>query len=226
MDAAVIALLVLICIIALAIVVLAVVAIGFSASCSSTDGVGYILKIVFNRPIISNLEKNKILYDMLDLTMRYMKNTKVWAMDGTLLGFTREERIICYDYDLDFEIMEEDWHEVKNALDLLVKENKEYGYIWYSFPTRKFAQLYHRKTMTMADFQVARIKGNRLDHKYNLSDILPLKRRKVKNMYNEKEYKMWIPNNAHNVLTTAYGKDYMTPDHICDKDCENCVKRD
>lgn len=226
MDALSIALLVLICIIALAIIILATVAIGFSCSCSSTDSIGYILKIIFNRPIISNLEKNKILYNILDLTMKYMKDVNLWAMDGTLLGFTREERIICYDYDLDFEIMEEDWHEVKSALDLLVKENNEYGYIWYSFPTRKFAQLYHRKTMTMSDFQVARIKGGIMDNKYKLHDILPLKRKRVKNIYNEKEYKMWIPNNVHNVLVTAYGEDYMKPDHTCDQQCENCVKKD
>ena len=224
MNGLIITLIVIIVVLAIAILILALLAIGFSCYCQSTDGVGYISKIVFNKPNVTNNTRHRVLYDMLSTVLEYTKGIKVWMMEGTLLGFIRENQIICYDYDLDLQIMEDDWLAIKVILDKIVRERREYGYVWYKFPNRKYAQLYHRETMTGCDFQVSKVNGGMLDGKFLLVDVFPLKTMNIRNIYNNLEHTVYIPNDPHAVLKTSYGSNYMIADHECDKDCENCIR--
>jgi len=208
-----------------------IVGIGFYFACKSTEGLGFISKHMTPDTSLTNLEKNRILYDMMGVFHTYTKHITVWPVYGTLLGFVRENRIICYDYDLDFGIYEDRWNDMKIALEKLVKENPEYGYMRYDFHFMKYAQLYHKKTMLGCDVSVYQVKNGKVirnllmnDFKYNTEDVFPLARMIIKHHYTDEYFEFAMPANPDAILRTCYGENYMISDHKCDDDCENCVK--
>ncbi len=225
--------LIIIIILAIILILIIVAGIGFVCFCKSTDGLSYPYKYLTKDDSISNSQRHRILYDMFDVLMAYTKDITIWPVYGTLLGIIREQKIICYDYDLDFGIYMHDWTKLKEILDKIVAENPEYGYMWYDFSVMQFAQLYHKKTMVNCDISVYTIKNDKVkrvliikDKKYNPENMFPLRSSKFKHYYKDIEYDIKIPVYPDKILKQLYGENYMTPDHQCDANCENCVKVD
>ena len=218
-------------ILAVILVLVLLVALGFYFGCKSTEGLGFISKHMKPDTSLTNLENNRVLYDMMEVFLKYTKHITVWPVYGTLLGFIRENKIICYDYDLDFGIYEDRWDDMKKALEKLVKDNPEYGYMRYDFHFMKYAQLYHKKTMLGCDVSVYLVKNGKVirnllmnAYKYNTEDVFPLGKMTVKHQYKDVYFDMAVPANPDAILKTCYGENYMTPDHKCDNNCENCIK--
>lgn len=181
---------------------------------------------------LKNKEKQVIIYDMLDIINNYCNKIKYFPLYGTLLGFIREGKIICYDYDLDFGITDGyEWDMLKKILSILSKENPKYSYFYIDLPFARYAQLYHKETMIHCDFFVCKQKGNKIfidslveKFIFDKDVIFPLKTMKVKNYYKDIEYEIKIPRYPERILKSCYGETYMIPDHHCLDDCENCVK--
>lgn len=223
---------VLLLIIVVIILVIILLTVAYCYFCSSTDGILYpYVYLSRNNNNISNEDKRKILYDIMDVYLTYMEEIDTFPVYGTLLGFYREDRIICYDYDIDFGIQEKDWSKMLGILKKICRENTEYGYIHYDMFGMKFCQLYHRETMLNCDISVyytsdgkAKRKLFYNDYTFNYNYLFPLQDKKIKHFYKNKEYKIKYPVNPQGILETFYGKFYMFPDHKCDNNCENCVK--
>lgn len=231
MNAVQITLLVIIIILAVILLLIILAGVGFVCLCKSTDNLSYPYYYHIRGNHLTNSERHRILYDMFDVFQRYTQEITTWPTYGTLLGFIREGKIICYDYDLDFGIFGNDWDKLKVILDKIAIENPEYGYMWYDFPFMRFAQLYHRKTMVNCDIAVYKIKSGKVvrvlwvdKHKYDVTDSFPLKSMTVKHYYKDIKYDIKVPACPEKILETCYGKNYMTPDHRCDDACENCIK--
>lgn len=223
----------LVCIIILAVILILIIlaCLGFSLGCQSTDGLHYPYKYLTTKHGLSNKQRHQILYDMMDVFLTYTKHMTVWPVYGTLLGLIRDGKIICYDFDLDFAIYEDQWVEMQKTLQLIVKENPEYGYMWYSYKFMRFGQLYHRKTMINCDVSVYTVKNGQVlrnlvlnDFIYNTEDVFPLDRKTFENPYTHEEFTINMPSNPDRLLRVYYGDNYINPDHKCDDDCENCVK--
>ena len=108
----------------------------------------------------------------------------------------------------------------------------EYGFMWYDFPFVRFAQLYHKKTMTNCDISIYETKNGKTARNltpnecdYDMKDFFPLKTIEIKHYYQDKTYKIKVPANPDKVLKTNYGDNYMIPDRVCDEECENCAPR-
>jgi len=224
-------LLIIIIILAVILILILLAGVGFGLGCKSTDGFSYPHKYLTRKNNLTNKERHIILYDMMDIFLNYTEELNVWPEYGTLLGFIRENKIICYDYDLDFGIFKDEQDKLEDILIKLTNENPKYGFMQYNFPAMHFYQLYHIETMTNCDISIYHIKEGKVmrnliknDFKYEIKDMFPLKTVEIKHYYKDIKYKIRFPANPEKIMETCYGKNFMIPDHKCDSDCENCVK--
>lgn len=173
------------------------------------------------------------LRDISKVLSSYKQNVKVWLAFGTLLGAYREKKIIDYDYDLDFGIMDFDMTEdfiqsmkangfipykyfsIKSDDDLLNNFISEYTFIYKGF--------------VLIDFFVCKEVNNQIsaflfDAEEGLTWNETLKKynnglRTVKRSFSKFNYKnisfygseFLIPEDTELYLREAYGRDFMTP---------------
>jgi phosphorylcholine metabolism protein LicD len=99
--------------------------------------------------------KRSTLITLLELVSKYCHTTEtpIWMAHGTLLGYYRDDKIIEYDYDLDFGYLVSNEKELRSNLDDLIANNAGYKYVENTINglIRKF-QLIHIDTGLNADF--------------------------------------------------------------------------
>lgn len=157
---------------------------------------------------------------------------------GSLLGYVRSGDFICYDEDVDIGLMGNEYDAFKRDLKFYL-ENSSFGERYDMkergiFGYRQTA-LFHKETGTHADiseFLFApdnKIQRNvpalfslwwlkECQSKYPQEWIVPLKPIYFKDKV------LYSPNDPSKLLQCYYGKSFMTPDHICDENCEKCQK--
>jgi hypothetical protein len=166
------------------------------------------------------------------------EDVKPFLLFGSLLGQQRNNQIICYDYDFDMGILLTDFYKLYTALNEKIDKNK-YKMILSDNILGKHIFITDRKTLIDLDVFIYEEAHNgsikRCVHylsylffKYVRSQcnmryiprdwFLPLRPVSFlgKNIY--------IPNNPKALLECEYGKNYLIPNHKCDKECANCVK--
>ena len=208
-------------------------------------GLIYIMVIVYNYTFDKSVEqrrgipswiRKKIMTELLRIIMEAANdsNVKPFMLYGTLLGQTRQNDFICYDFDVDMGIMETDYEtlhnqlkrNIKNYSDYYIQEKKLFGY--------RSVVLVHSVTNINADIFEFILKNDKITrnvprfysrHFLNESQldypkdwILPVKAIDFKNI------NTFIPNQPEQLLRTYYGKDFLIPDHQCNSACEECVK--
>jgi phosphorylcholine metabolism protein LicD len=171
----------------------------------------------------------KYLYNkIVDIFNRY--DIPLWLEFGTLLGYRRENDIICYDDDLDFGAFYSDKKRIVNVLRQLEREEDDIKIDYKcGFPGICSYGIVYKPIKLSADISMYHLKGNQLvpsliTHIYRSrklmpkKDYLPLKRIKFldKNIY--------VPNDIDKVLLDEYGESFMMPSHKCDENCNNCRK--
>jgi phosphorylcholine metabolism protein LicD len=171
----------------------------------------------------------KYLYSkIVDIFNRY--DIPLWLEYGTLLGYRRENDIICYDDDLDFGAFYTDKTRIVNVLRQLEKEEDDIKVDYKcSFPGICSYGIVYKPIKLSADISMYHVDKNRLTpsfitHIYRKrksmpkKDYLPLKRVKFLDKY------IYIPNDTNKVLLDEFGSSFMTPSHRCDDNCNNCHK--
>ena len=154
-------------------------------------------------------------------------NIPIWLDFGTLLGYYRENDIICYDPDLDLSGFYSDKKHIYKILKLVEQNNKDI-YVHNKCILPGIICMYaviHKPTGIFADILLYTKKKNRYvggfpinSFKYIIDkDILePLQ--KVMFL----GHQVYIPNKPDVLLKQLYGENYMTPILICDNECNNC----
>lgn len=179
-------------------------------------------------------KRRKILLDIYSIitNVSYNTQTKPFLLYGTLLGYVREKDIICYDFDLDFGIDIQEFNIFQSALSNIINQayRIERKYLW-GFSSCK---IIHIETGISADIFPFIQKGNNVRRNVpRLYSTLYLKECRatypIEWIYPLKQVQFagrntWIPNNEVSLLKCYYGDMFMTPDHICDKSCNVCVK--
>lgn len=175
-----------------------------------------------------------ILKNLYKIICESSENNKLFIVYGTLLGKIRNNDLICYDFDLDFGIMNENYKKIKEMIKKKLKNNNEYKFIDKDILFWKSFTIVHNKTKINADIFCYNYSGNKIwrsvpevyskfylgekIHKMDRDWVLPLKESEFLN------HKIFIPNKPDMLLKNWYGKSYMTPDHICDESCDVCKK--
>jgi len=188
------------------------------------------------RKDVPSIIRLPVLYELLEIVSKIsvISNTKPFLLYGTLLGYARDKKIICYDFDLDYGIMETDYKLFKNNINTILKNYPGYRFYTKEFLNYKKIVIEHIETSLNADIFNFNIKNNSLQRnvpkwyslfvlkecsgKYPIDLFLPLK---IDTMNGNIVY---IPNNYDTLLKCYYGNAYMEPDNICDIECNKCVK--
>lgn len=180
--------------------------------------------------------KNRAMTTIVEIISRAAQasGTKPFLVYGTLLGYQRQKDFICYDFDVDTGVVESEFNQLKLVLGEIIKEYP--GYSISDKPILGFSSLkiFHNQTGINGDIFKYIKKGDA--YKRDTLDIY------AKYIFKErvlrydaswidtpqeitfKGYKIYIPNQPHEMLKAAYGSNYITPDHRCDDMCGNCVK--
>jgi phosphorylcholine metabolism protein LicD len=166
-------------------------------------------------------------------------DVKPFLLFGTLLGQQRNNKLICYDYDVDMGILSTDFDKLYAGLKKKIDPTKYTIRLINNFIISKSIQIKDKKTALNIDidlyvkqsngsfkrylsyfwFTFTKYKNNQCNKRDIPHDwLLPLRPVSFlgKNVY--------IPNNPKAFLECDYGKDYLTPNHKCDEACMNCVK--
>ena len=167
-------------------------------------------------------------------------NIKLFLLFGTLLGQQRNNKLICYDYDVDFGVLYSDVSKLVKALTSHIKTDSslyEIDFVDNILATKII--ITHKKSNISADIDVYEKTKNRSFIKKNnyltfLYDkyianacktrnlpydwLMPLK--SVSFLGNN----IYIPNKPEQILKSEYGKDYLIPNNTCNKDCSKCVE--
>ena len=188
------------------------------------------------RRAVDSKERRYLLIQLYTLIINAaeISNTKPFLIYGTLLGQKRNNDLICYDFDLDFGISNDEYYNFKDALFRLCKGNPNYTINDRDILGYQEIKLVHTKSMISADISSFLINDTTVYRnvpkfytKYYLKEckanypidwIYPLRLITFLNR------KTWIPNNPSAILECYYGKSYMIPDHSCDIDCNVCKK--
>jgi phosphorylcholine metabolism protein LicD len=184
--------------------------------------------VIYRRKIL--IELYNIFIDVAEKT-----NTKPFIIYGTLLGYIRNKDLICYDYDLDFGIDSGEYDTFKNYFLEFIKKFDDYYVDIKDFLNYKNFEVIHKKSRLSADIFSFTLSKNyysrdvlKLYSKYYLNEtcidfpkdwISPLKPISFLNR------KTFLPNKAEELLKCYYGKNYIIPDHECNKECKICKKR-
>lgn len=192
---------------------------------------------VEERRSVSLSQRRKILNDLLQILCESCKSidAKPFLLYGTLLGYIRQKDFICYDFDIDVGVLENDYDKLYSQLqsniikypDFWLKEKKAFGY--------RSLVIIHKDTQINCDISEFNYRHNMfrrnvpsLYSKFILKEtqvdypqdwILPL----IPVVFNNQD--IYIPNNPDALLRTYYGPDYLIPDHTCNLDCSECHKK-
>ena len=186
-------------------------------------------------------ERMKVLTELYKLVVDIAKgnNIKPFLLYGSLLGQQRNNKIICYDFDMDMGILSTDFDKLCAALNEKINPDKYTIVVNDNFLYGTKLNINDNKTSLNLDIDVYEEQPNgsfkrKLNNvcflylKYILNQcmkriiprnwLLPLKPVSFlgKNVY--------IPNKPGAFLECEYGKNYLTPDHMCNKACTKCVK--
>jgi phosphorylcholine metabolism protein LicD len=181
----------------------------------------------------------QILEELFNIVMNAAENsqTKPFLTYGTLLGFVRNKTLICYDYDLDFGILKQEYKHLKTEVQSILKHFPQYQMQIKDFLKYGNFEIIHKPTRISADVSAFSFSNTgetfardvpSLYSKYYMKEkcttfpikwILPLQ---TVDFLNRQTY---IPNASSNMLQCFYGTDYLTPDHDCNADCTVCVKK-
>lgn len=185
---------------------------------------------VNKRKLVPEAIKLTVLKNMLYLIDDYSNayGTYYWVTYGTLLGAYRNNKIICYDYDVDVAIMNDQYYAMLAAMKDLVKNNPEYKLSVYNYPLFNYKKIaiFHKATGLNADIMVYKKTGdyisrcipgiyvkymqNECDTRYPIDWVFPLK-----TMYLE-GIPVNVPNLSDKVLTCYYGKNFIHPVGVCE----------
>lgn len=150
-----------------------------------------------------------------------------WLYYGTLLGSVRSGQMIQWDFDLDLGVTKDEYQKTLDALKNMTKTLTKYKIeVSPSFISRS-CKIIHIETGLSADVSSFSIRNGEISRdvwwfysRYVIKEpvssmpedyILPLVSVKYENI------DVYIPAKAKDVLTILYGKDYMTPDHVCNE---------
>lgn len=193
------------------------------------------LEVDIRKDVKTNIRYD-ILVDLYNIIINVseLSKTKPYILYGTLLGYIRNKNLICYDYDLDFGINNDDYESFKNHLINYLKNNKDIEVEVKDFMNMKSTKLIHKKTDISADVFTLSLNNNyynrdvaKIYTKYYLNEscvdipkdwIDDLQKVLFLGRYT------YIPNKPHELLKCYYGSNYMTPDHTCNSDCSKCIK--
>lgn len=167
------------------------------------------------------------LYDFV-LDCAEESNTKPFLTYGTLLGKVRDNSIICYDFDLDFGIHEDEYSSLKDKLIEKCPNNLRINV--KDFLMFKSIEIVHKKTRLSADIFAYSVNDKVCrcipeiyskyvscePHFFSKNDFFPLK----KCFFLGRE--CYLPNKPEKLLESWYSKNFMIPDKICDSNCLNC----
>ncbi len=179
------------------------------------------------RPNISYLEQSGHLKTLFADCVQHGLMDVCWPAYGTLIGFERENDLICYDYDVDVQAFSKDFEKVLKIVKRMCI-SPDYTYSAYNNVFGKCIVIYKLDPFLRCDitfFKQASSKKYKRDvffsHFYFLKhdnifykhDLYPTKK--------ETKYGFVLyPSNADAVLTQIYG-DYMTPSRRVDStNCE------
>ena len=179
------------------------------------------------------------LYRMV-VDIAHENNVKPFLLYGSLLGQQRNNKLICYDFDVDMGILSTDFNKLYAGLKKKINPDKYTIVLNDNFLYGTKMTIIDNKTSLNLDIDVYEKQPNgyfkkKLNYvcflymKYILKQcdkrdiprdwILPL--RPVSFL----EKNVYIPNNPGAFLECEYGKTYLTPDHKCNNDCTKCVKK-
>ena len=190
---------------------------------------------VKKRKAISYKKRTKILNNFIKIVYKiaHQNNLHPIIYYGTLLGFIRENNIICYDFDIDLIIDEDEYDILVNEIKKYFKNSKEYNVTEYK-NIANYSVIIHSKTGLNCD--ISKISKRNNYFKRNVNDLYTkyiLKECNTKhsldNLYPLKTgilngVKIYYPNNSKYFLKCFYGNDYLKPDYKCNQNCTNCVK--
>ena len=181
-------------------------------------------------------KRKKILTEILDIiyTAAARSNTSPFLLYGTLLGQVRNNDLICYDFDIDVGIMDNEYETIKYYIQQILKNNcKFYLRIDEYFNYKKFV-IVHKETGLNGDIFNFIMKNNRIYREFNSLYITKVLKQCMAEYpvdwifplqsTNFKGHRVFIPNKSDKLLTCIYGEKYISPDYICDINCEKCEK--
>ena len=177
-------------------------------------------------PIITNLIKK----------VSSVADCKLVLLYGTLLGQYRNNSIICYDYDADIGVFEEDYDKiVRNIIKEFGNNNKFKIHKSY---IRGVLQIWDVETSVSIDIMCLKHKNGYVHRNipfpfmrpFNLfldecasykpsSWFFPLKKVDFLECSN-----IYVPNKSAKLLKCFYGDNFEVPDHKCNDDCSVCTK--
>jgi len=195
-----------------------------------------IIETKLRKNIKTNLRLDilKNLYNII-IDVSEISNTKPFIIYGTLLGYIRNRNLICYDYDIDFGIKNNEYENFKSKLLIYMKKNKDIEVVIKDFFEYKSVKLIHKETGISCDVSTLSL--------YNDHYIRDVSEIYTKYYLKESCYKIpkewidelqqvlfldrmtYIPNNSKKLLECYYGKNYMIPDHTCYNNCNICIKK-
>lgn len=180
-------------------------------------------------------QKEAVFKKLLDVTTLCAKKSKTrpFMIYGTLLGYYRDRKFICYDHDLDFGILEKEFDVFIAELKNFVKSHGDFELEEKYFAGYKAAALLHVPSQLNADFTLFNDKGETISRavpslystmylgecasEYPRNVILPLQQ------VDFVGHNIHIPNDPATLLRCYYGDNFETPDHKCNEDCTLCV---
>jgi hypothetical protein len=200
----------------------------------------YLFKFNYNytvkeRKKIPYIKRKKILNDFIKIVYKiaHQNNLHPIIYYGTLLGFIREKNIICYDFDIDLIIDEDEYDILVNEIKKYFKNSKKYKINEYKYIT-DFLVIICNKTKLNCDISKISKKNNyfrrnvnnfytkyilkECNVKHSLDKLYPLKTGILNGV------KIYYPNNPKYFLKCFYGNDYLKPTYKCGRNCTNCVK--
>uniref|UniRef100_A0A6C0LXQ1 LicD/FKTN/FKRP nucleotidyltransferase domain-containing protein n=1 Tax=viral metagenome TaxID=1070528 RepID=A0A6C0LXQ1_9ZZZZ len=184
---------------------------------------------IYKRKAVPFAYRKIVLDDLLKDIYSYTSGvSKPWLYYGTLLGSVRSNAMIEWDYDLDLGVNREDYDITLKAIKGMVASLSKYRLEVSILPfvSRSF-KVVHVETGLSADVSSFTTSGGRISrdvwglysryicHESSssmpvdyINPVVPVKYEGVD---------VFIPAKSGDVLPILYGKDYGTPDHVCNE---------
>lgn len=186
-------------------------------------------------------ERRQILIDLNNIIAEaaLKSDTRPFIIYGTLLGYERDRDLICYDFDLDFGISEDEYDAVKGKVMEILQSRPEYRVDIKDFLHYRSIEIIHKTTRISADISTFTMES---DDGATVSRSVPsiyslyYLKECAANMPREWIYPLqqvdflgnrtYIPNHPSKLLECYYGPNYMTPNKVCDRECNQCVTKE
>lgn len=160
--------------------------------------------------------------------------THPFLLYGTLLGYVRNKGFICYDFDVDMGVKSKEYGLLFEAVAKVINSYPGYRIDVRSFLGWRQFVVVHIETGINCDvsefirhcgkyrrnvpswYSKYFLNESRVSYPLDWIDNLRIADLNVQSIY--------IPNKPELLLKTYYGPKFLTPDHICDESCNECVK--